>query len=289
MCASPSSHGRAQQLREAGELAGIDIRIVSGAEVSLVWALEASDEQLALATYDQRGTDLLIETPTFNVIGLESLLYRLRAKGLRVTLAHPERSVDFQRDPARLVELVRQGVLLQVNAETLLKARRRSDAQSSRTLPVRRGLGPRLGVGRAPRECLATGYLPRGRRGGGGDAHRPRPRALDDPDRAGGHHRRSRPTRRAGPPNPPGDAQAPTTTVRKGQVPTCLAASFCSSSSKLERRCQCRPRSSVDTSASAGAVWTPPPLWGRSDRDRRLHRARFRSPTAWRRHADTDT
>ncbi|MGP0034273.1 MAG: CpsB/CapC family capsule biosynthesis tyrosine phosphatase [Solirubrobacteraceae bacterium] len=120
---------RAQQLREAGEMAGIDIRIISGAEVSLLWALEASDEQLALATYDQGGTDLLIETPTFNVIGLESLLYRLRAKGLRVTLAHPERSADFQRDPARLVELVRQGVLLQVNAETLLKGGRRSDAQ----------------------------------------------------------------------------------------------------------------------------------------------------------------
>ena len=37
--------------------------------------------QLALATYDQRGTDLLIETPTFNVGGLESLLYRLRSEG----------------------------------------------------------------------------------------------------------------------------------------------------------------------------------------------------------------
>ena len=31
-------------------MAGIQIRIVSGAEVSLVWAMEASDEQLALAT-----------------------------------------------------------------------------------------------------------------------------------------------------------------------------------------------------------------------------------------------
>jgi protein-tyrosine phosphatase len=121
--------GRTQQLRQAGEMAGIDIRIVSGAEVSLLWALEASDEQLALATYAQRGIDLLIETPTLSVIGLESLLYRLRAKGLRVTLAHPERSVDFQRHPDRLVELVRQGVLLQVNAETLLKGGRRSDAQ----------------------------------------------------------------------------------------------------------------------------------------------------------------
>jgi protein-tyrosine phosphatase len=118
---------RCQDLREASEMAGIDIQIVPGAEVSLVWALEATDEQLALATYDQQGTDLLIETPTFNVVGLERLLYRLRAKGLRVTLAHPERSVEFRRDPWRLVDLVRQGVLVQVNAETLLAGPRRSD------------------------------------------------------------------------------------------------------------------------------------------------------------------
>lgn len=118
---------RCRALREAIPREGIDIGIVCGAEVSLVWALEASDEQLALATYDQRGTDVLIETPTFNVVGLESLLYRLRAKGLRVTLAHPERSVEFQRDPSALVDLVRQGVLLQLNAETLVGGARRSD------------------------------------------------------------------------------------------------------------------------------------------------------------------
>ena len=102
--------------------------------MSLVWALEASDEQLALATYDQRGTDVLIETPTLSVIGFESLLFQLRAKGLRVTLAHPERSVEFQRDPARLDELVRQGVLMQVNAETLLGGRRSAAHRLGRDL-----------------------------------------------------------------------------------------------------------------------------------------------------------
>ena len=117
---------RCRDLREACVREDIEIRIVSGAEVSLVWALDATDEQLALATYDQRGSDLLIETPTSNVVGFESLLFQLRAKGLRVTLAHPERSVEFQRDPSRLDELVRQGVLLQVNAEALLGDARRS-------------------------------------------------------------------------------------------------------------------------------------------------------------------
>lgn len=39
------------------------VRIVSGAEVALTWALEASYDDLVLASYGQRGTDLLLETP----------------------------------------------------------------------------------------------------------------------------------------------------------------------------------------------------------------------------------
>jgi protein-tyrosine phosphatase len=118
---------RCRALREAVARERIEIEIVCGAEVSLVWALEASDEELVLATYGQRGTDLLIETPTFDVVGFESRLHQLRANGRRVTLAHPERNVGFQRAPSRLAALVQDGVLLQVNAETLLDEGRRSD------------------------------------------------------------------------------------------------------------------------------------------------------------------
>jgi protein-tyrosine phosphatase len=127
--------GRCQELQGAMARERIDGLLVSGAEASLVWALEASDEELAFASYGQRGTDLLIETPSANVVGLDGLLYRLRAKGFRITLAHPERSGEFQRDPARLAGLAQQGVLLQVNADALLSEPRNS--------PVAR-LGQRL-------------------------------------------------------------------------------------------------------------------------------------------------
>jgi tyrosine-protein phosphatase YwqE len=56
--------GRCQELRDVITREGIEIRLVSGAEVSLVWALEASEEDLRLATYNQGGADLLIETPS---------------------------------------------------------------------------------------------------------------------------------------------------------------------------------------------------------------------------------
>jgi hypothetical protein len=47
------------------------------------------------------------------------MLWKLRAQGFRVLLAHPERNATLQGDPARLRRLVDQGVLVQVTAEAL--------------------------------------------------------------------------------------------------------------------------------------------------------------------------
>jgi len=115
--------GRCRALREAIEQEGIPIRVVSGAEVSLGWAIEASDEDLALASYGQHGTDLLLETPTLNAAGIESAVALLSGKGYRVTLAHPERGFAFQRNHDSLRALVDRGLLLAVNAGALLSAR----------------------------------------------------------------------------------------------------------------------------------------------------------------------
>ena len=110
-----------EQVQAAIDAERIALRLVPAAEASLVWALEASDEHLRLATYGQRGTDLLIETPN-DVSMIEQLIYQVRLRGVRVTLAHPERSETFQRAPERLARLHEQGILLQVNASGLLRA-----------------------------------------------------------------------------------------------------------------------------------------------------------------------
>ena len=117
---------RCDAVRRAIGRDGIPIRLVGGSEASIVWAVEASEEELTLATYEQRGTDLLVETPPGPVLGLDRLLYELRLRGLRVTLAHPERDVDFQHDVSPLKALVDQGVLIQINAGSLLGDSRRS-------------------------------------------------------------------------------------------------------------------------------------------------------------------
>ena len=118
---------RCSALRERVANHGLVLDIVCAAEISLTWALDADDEETRLASFGQRGTDLLIETPRSNTIGLDTLLYQLRARGFRITLGHPERTRAFQLDPSPLYALVEQGVLLQVNADSLLGDDRRSD------------------------------------------------------------------------------------------------------------------------------------------------------------------
>lgn len=130
---------RCEAMREAIDRDGIPIRLVCGAEVSLTWAIGASDQELALASYGQRGTDLLIETPTVSTLSIDRFLEVLQTKGYRLTLGHPERNLDFQRDDSRLREVVAKGVLLQVNADSLL------------------GLGEDRGAKRLARHLLTEG------------------------------------------------------------------------------------------------------------------------------------
>lgn len=120
--------GRCQELSRAIAAEGIPLRLVSAAEISLLWALDTSREDLVLASFGQRGTDLLVETPLGTVVGIDQHLYHLRALGFRVTLAHPERSPEFQDDNGLLEALINQEVLLQVNGGSLLDGRKHSDS-----------------------------------------------------------------------------------------------------------------------------------------------------------------
>jgi protein-tyrosine phosphatase len=111
------------------------VELVSGAETSLGWALAATNEELTLASYGQRGTDLLIEAPFSTMPPIEPVLGELRSRGYRVVIAHPERSPELQRDRERVRGLVEEGALLQVNAASLA-----SEAPRSRTGKLARWL-----------------------------------------------------------------------------------------------------------------------------------------------------
>ena len=118
---------RCADLRGALTRAGVQLEVVPAGEVDLVWALDAAPEDLRLASFAQRGTDLLVETPYGPLPStFEDHLFRLSVQGFRLLLAHPERNPTFQEVPERLAELVRRGTLVQVTAASLTRPARRS-------------------------------------------------------------------------------------------------------------------------------------------------------------------
>lgn len=134
------------------------LKVVPGAEVDLVWAQGASEEDLKLASYWQRGTDLLVETPYGPLPGtFEDLIFRISTRGYRILLAHPERNPTFQRDPERLAALVGREVLVQLTAFSLAETKPRSGSRDLALSLVEQGLahviasdGHRAGAWRGP-------------------------------------------------------------------------------------------------------------------------------------------
>ena len=114
---------RCDEIRAAIAEAGVELEVVQGGEAGVMWAVNASDDELRAGSYGARGTDLLVETPygplndTF-----EQLLFTLPDRGYRLLLAHPENNPTFQRTPERLHDLVERGVLLQVTARSLIRS-----------------------------------------------------------------------------------------------------------------------------------------------------------------------
>ena len=115
--------------------------IVPAAEVSLPWAIEASDDDLRLASFGQRGEYLLVEAPYGPASPrFDESLRNLRLRGLRILLAHPERNPSYQQDPKRLAALVARGTLVQVNASSILSTKRGSRSRQLAFALLREGL-----------------------------------------------------------------------------------------------------------------------------------------------------
>lgn len=118
---------RTAGLQERIDRERIDLDLVTAGEVAIEWAMAASDEDLRLVSYGQRGQDVLIETPYGPLPAIfEELLFRVTARGYRILLAHPERNHTLQNDPVRLGRMVEQGVLVQITASALASSERRS-------------------------------------------------------------------------------------------------------------------------------------------------------------------
>ena len=132
---------RCARLNDAIAAADIALEVVPGGELDVLWVETASPDALRLASYGQRGTDVLLETP-YGPLGpsFEAAVERLWSLGYRVVLAHPERNRTLQQTPERLTDLVRRGALVQVTAGSLASADPRSRSRAFARQLVKLGM-----------------------------------------------------------------------------------------------------------------------------------------------------
>ena len=152
--------GRCEALASELDAAGIPLTVVPGGEVDLLWAIDASPEELGLASVAQKGQYILLETPyTLLTSTFEGLLFQhVMMSGMTVLLAHPERSPSFQQDPQRLFELVSRGVLLQVTTPALLTPNRRSASRRLALTLLKEGLVHNLASAREAAARVDSAY-----------------------------------------------------------------------------------------------------------------------------------
>lgn len=113
--------GYIARLQDALAAAGIPLRLLPGMEVYPdEFVVEAAAAGYPI-TLGHGSKYLLLETPPTRLpLGFEHLVYELELQGITAILAHPERSAAVQDNPQVLEPLVQRGVLLQINAGSLL-------------------------------------------------------------------------------------------------------------------------------------------------------------------------
>ena len=128
------------EVRAAVEAAGIPIEILPGGELALDWLDRLTPEELGRFGLGGNPDVVLLEFPSVGwPQGLDARVSRLQADGKTVVLAHPERNIEVQADPASLEELVAHGMLVQVTAASLDGRLSSASRKTARTL-LDRGL-----------------------------------------------------------------------------------------------------------------------------------------------------
>lgn len=111
---------RLGQLREALAAEGLPLELASGCDFHVNYD-NVADSLAHPRKYTINRTEyLLIELPDMAISrNLGETLYELRQAGMTPILTHPERNPTLQRDPERLREWMRAGLLCQVTCQSV--------------------------------------------------------------------------------------------------------------------------------------------------------------------------
>ncbi len=112
---------RAAQLRQALADAGVPLTLGLGCDFHINYD-NVLDALAHPARYTINGFEyLLVELPDYSLSpGLQETFFELRRAGLTPILTHPERNPVLQRDPQKMLPWLRDGLLTQVTAGSLL-------------------------------------------------------------------------------------------------------------------------------------------------------------------------
>jgi protein-tyrosine phosphatase len=110
---------RAAALEQALKSEGIDLQIMTGAEISLSRLADLSPSELSGLRLGD-GPYLLLECPLSPSAGdFDGMLLRIHSQQESIVLAHPERAPLFQQEPERLARLVEDGLLCSLTAGSI--------------------------------------------------------------------------------------------------------------------------------------------------------------------------
>ena len=108
-------------LQRAADENGIDIQVKSGVEYYLSPQILEDTSKLSEFTLNNNGKYILVELPMPIIPpGVADVFFGLNVQGISPILAHPERNLRVCQDPDVLYELVKKGLITQINVGSIL-------------------------------------------------------------------------------------------------------------------------------------------------------------------------
>ena len=108
-------------LQKAAGKNGIEIQVKPGVEYYLSPELLEDACNLKELTINNNGKYLLVELPMQIIPAYtEDIFFKLNEEGITPVLAHPERNMEICQNPNILSDFVTKGVIVQINAGSLL-------------------------------------------------------------------------------------------------------------------------------------------------------------------------
>ena len=124
-----------KQLQDRVVASGIDIELLLGAELPPSRELSEEMRRHPSLTLNGGGRYVLLEFPVHEIpMFAEEVVFELATSGMKTVLAHPERCISVQADAQTLTRFLEQGVLLQMNAGSILGRYGRRVAKTARKL-----------------------------------------------------------------------------------------------------------------------------------------------------------